>query len=59
MNDGEGLPTLLLSLMSFNLLERLAETELNKLQKWINANKLTINFDPKSQVTNQETSACC
>ena len=27
----------------FNLLERLAETELNKLQKWINANKLTIN----------------
>ena len=31
----------------FNLLERIAETELNKLQKWINANKLTINFDPK------------
>ena len=31
----------------FNLLERTAETELNKLQKWINANKLTINFDPK------------
>ena len=31
----------------FNSLERLAETELNKLQKWINANKLTINFDPK------------
>ena len=27
--------------------ERLAEIELNKLQKWINANKLTINFDPK------------
>ena len=31
----------------FNLLERLAETGLNKLQKWTNANKLTINFDPK------------
>ena len=31
----------------FNLLERLAETELSKLQKWINANKFTINFDPK------------
>ena len=31
----------------FNLLERLAETELNKLRKWINANKLSINFDPK------------
>ena len=31
----------------FNLLERLAETELNKLQKWINANKLSINFDPQ------------
>ena len=31
----------------FNSLERLAEIELNKLQKWINANKLTINFDPK------------
>ena len=37
--------------IDFNLLERLAETELNKLQKGINANKLTINFDPKSQVT--------
>ena len=33
----------------FNSLERLAEIELNKLQKWINANKLTINFDPKNQ----------
>ena len=32
---------------NFSQLERLAETELNKLQKWINANKLTINFDPK------------
>ena len=31
----------------FSSLERLAEIELNKLQKWINANKLTINFDPK------------
>ena len=31
----------------FNSLERLAEIELNKLQKRINANKLTINFDPK------------
>ena len=31
----------------FNLLERQAELELNKLQKWVNANKLTINFDPK------------
>ena len=31
----------------FNLLERKAEAELNKLQKWINANKLTINFDPE------------
>ena len=27
--------------------ERLAEIELNKLEKWINANKLTTNFDPK------------
>ena len=31
----------------FNQLERLVEVELNKLQKLINANKLTINFDPK------------
>ena len=31
----------------FNSLERLTEIELNKLQKWINANELTINFDPK------------
>ena len=31
----------------FNSLEKLAERELNKLQKWINANKLTINFYPK------------
>ena len=28
-------------------MERIAETELNKLQKWINADKPTINFDPK------------
>ena len=45
---------------NFNQLERLAETELNKLQKWINANKLTINFDPKSLVIaflNQKTNA--
>ena len=32
---------------NFNRLERLVEVELNKLQKWINANKLTINLDPK------------
>ena len=32
---------------NFNQLKRLVEVELNKLQKWINANKLTINFDPK------------
>ena len=32
---------------NFNQLERLVEVELNKLQKWINANKLTINFDSK------------
>ena len=32
----------------FNSLERPAEIELNKLQKWINANKLTTNFDPKN-----------
>ena len=31
----------------FNSLEKLVERELNKLQKWLNANKLTINFDPK------------
>ena len=31
----------------FNQLERLVEVELNKLQKWINPNKLTINFNPK------------
>ena len=31
----------------FNLLARLSEAELNKPQKWINANNLTINFDPK------------
>ena len=31
----------------FSSLERLAETELNKLQTWINANNLTINYDPK------------
>ena len=28
-------------------LERLAETELNKPQTWINANNLKINYDPK------------
>ena len=33
----------------FNQLERLVEVELNELQNSINANKLTINFDPKSQ----------
>ena len=32
---------------NFHQLERLAETELSKLQKWIKANKLTINFDPR------------
>ena len=32
---------------NFSSLERLAETELNKLQTWINANNLTINYDPK------------
>ena len=37
---------------NFNQLERMAETELSKLQKWINTNKLTINFDPKK-------SSCC
>ena len=31
----------------FNQLERLVEVELNNLQKWINANKFTINFDPR------------
>ena len=31
----------------FNSLERLIELELNKLQKWINTNKLTINLDPR------------
>ena len=31
----------------FNSLERLAEIELNKLQKWVNANKPAINFDLK------------
>ena len=43
----------------FSSLERQAETELNKLQTWINANNLTINYDPKNQVTaflSQETS---
>ena len=34
---------------NFNQLERLVEVELKKLQKWINANKLTINFVPKNQ----------
>ena len=44
---------------NFSSLERLAETELNKLQIWINANNLTINYDKKNQVTaflRQETS---
>ena len=36
-----------LSDKNFNSLERLVEIELNRLRKWINANKLTINFDPK------------
>ena len=36
-----------LSGKDFNELENIAEIELNKLQKWINTNKLTINFDPK------------
>ena len=31
----------------FISLERLVELELNKLQKWINTNKLTINFDSR------------
>ena len=31
----------------FNLLERQAELDLNKLQKWVNANKLIKNFDPQ------------
>ena len=35
------------SVNDFNILEKLAETEFNKLQKSINANKVTINFDPK------------
>ena len=34
----------------YNLLEKQAELELNKLQKWVNANKLTIHFDPKNRV---------
>ena len=34
---------------NFNQLERLVEIELNKLQKRINANKLTINFDPENK----------
>ena len=45
---------------NFNQLEGLAETELNKLQKWINANKLTINFDPKKSsycIYKQKTNA--
>ena len=41
-----------LSGYDFNSLERLAETELNKLQTWINATNLTINYDPKK-------SSCC
>ena len=36
----------------FNSPENLVERELNKLQKWIIANKLTINFNPKK-------SSCC
>ena len=39
------------SVNDFNLLERIAETELNKLQKWINANKLTINVDPEYETS--------
>ena len=31
----------------FSSLERLAETEFKKLQTWINANNLTIHYDPK------------
>ena len=31
----------------FNSLKKLVERELNKLRKWINANKLTMNFDPR------------
>ena len=34
---------------NFNQLERLVEVEPNKLQKWINANKLIINFDLQKQ----------
>ena len=33
--------------MTLTQLERFVEVELNKLQQWINANKLTINFDLK------------
>ena len=33
---------------NFNSSERLVEIELNRLQKWINANKLRINFNPKT-----------
>ena len=45
---------------NFNPLERLVEIELNKLQKWINANKLTINFILRNQAivfSNLEASA--
>ena len=31
----------------FSSLEGLAESELNKLQTWINANNPAINYDPK------------
>ena len=43
----------------FSSLEILAETELNKLQTWINANDLTNNYHPKKSITaflSQETS---
>ena len=45
------LTDLLLELLFYckglSLLKRLAEIELNNLQKWIKLNRLTINFDTK------------
>ena len=36
-----------MSLLSFETLKETVVTEVCSLQQWINANKLTINYDPK------------
>ena len=40
-----------ISVYNFSEVAKTVKNELNSLMKWITANKLTINFDPKNQAT--------